>query len=341
MAYKISIIIPVYNMEKYLRECIDSVINQNYISTEIIIINDGSTDDTDKIVQKYLEKYSNIKYIKQKNKGIAESRNQGLIYATGEYIMFLDSDDYLEEKALERIYKKAESTGADIIIFEYSKVYEKLEYKKYISNKLENIDDNTLYLGKFVSQKMLIDQIGGFAWNKCFKSKYIEENKLSFECDIYIEDFYPIFKQIYTCNKIAFINERLYNYRQRKTSLTNKKNMKLLKDFIYSVNNVLDYIEDNNIDLNINNIDAFRIISFNNIINMFYEINKKNKKIYKDFYSSYGEYEPKLNEVIKNKYVSKKSKLSILLWKMRVYHIFISTLKKIKTYIVLNTNLDI
>ena len=123
---KVSVIIPVYNVEKYLEECLDSVVNQTLKEIEIICINDGSIDNSVKILEKYRDKYSNIKVINQKNLGVGRARNVGVKLAKGEYIFFLDSDDYIEVDALEKCYIEAKQHRLDVVLID-SKSYVKLK----------------------------------------------------------------------------------------------------------------------------------------------------------------------------------------------------------------------
>ena len=117
----ISIIVPIYNTEKYLKKCLDSLINQSKKELEFMLINDGSKDNSEEIIKEY--KDERIKYYKNKNQGIGKTRNFGIEKATGKYIMFLDSDDYLEKDACELLYKKAEKENLDLVVCDYYKVY--------------------------------------------------------------------------------------------------------------------------------------------------------------------------------------------------------------------------
>ena len=113
---KISIIVPVYNAEKWLEDCIKSVLNQTYKNVELVLVNDGSDDSSDKICKKYSLKYSNIKYILQENAGASVARNKGLKNATGSYIQFLDSDDYLNNDCCEKMIDKMKSENCDLVL---------------------------------------------------------------------------------------------------------------------------------------------------------------------------------------------------------------------------------
>ena len=113
---KISVIIPVYNDEKYLAQCLDSVLRQTYSNLEIILVDDGSTDSTPELCEKYREKYANIRILHKKNGGVGSSRNAGLEMATGEYVLFVDHDDLLSETHIEELYKLLKKNDADIAV---------------------------------------------------------------------------------------------------------------------------------------------------------------------------------------------------------------------------------
>ena len=113
---KVSVIVPVYNVENYIAKCLDSLVNQTLKDIEIIVINDGSPDNSEEIIKKAQEKYKNIIYLKKENGGVSSARNYGLKKATGEYIYFLDGDDYLLNDALENFYNKAKSGDFDMVI---------------------------------------------------------------------------------------------------------------------------------------------------------------------------------------------------------------------------------
>ena len=126
----ISVIVPIYNAEKYLNKCVDSLINQTKKELEFILVNDGSTDKTEEIIKSY--KDSRIKYFKNKNQGIGKTRNFGIEKATGKYIMFLDSDDYLKNNACEILYKSVEKTDADLAICDFYKIYDSDNERNFI-----------------------------------------------------------------------------------------------------------------------------------------------------------------------------------------------------------------
>ena len=121
---KLSVIVPVYNVEKYLSRCLTSLINQTLDNIEIIIVNDGSTDKSDEIIREYKKANNNIIYVTKENGGLSSARNFGLIYATGEYIAFLDSDDYVDRNIYKKMYEKAKETNSDYVECDFIWQYE-------------------------------------------------------------------------------------------------------------------------------------------------------------------------------------------------------------------------
>ena len=245
---KISIIIPVYNTEKYLKKCLDSIINQTLKSLEIICIDDCSTDNSLNILKEYQLKDNRIKIIEQKeNKGQGVARNLGLNIAEGEYIMFLDPDDWLELNALEILYKKSKETNADIIHFNYIEENEKLKSSNYknaakiikkrfgIKAKndgfysLKNSDGSFLY--KFDMQ----------VWDKIYKKDFILKNNINFAPNKHGEDHLFTIGCLISADKIYYVDEYFYHYTKRNNSERDKitdenfcvfENLKLIENLL-------------------------------------------------------------------------------------------------------------
>ena len=135
---KVSVIVPVYNVEKYLKDCLDSVVNQTLEDIEIICVNDGSTDNSLAILEEYAEKDSRIKIITQENKGLGGARNTGLYHANGEYISFIDSDDWIELNTFEELYNMSKNLDLDMLMFQM-KVFN-IETGEFIEDQYNNID---------------------------------------------------------------------------------------------------------------------------------------------------------------------------------------------------------
>lgn len=315
----ISVIVPIYNVEKYLEQFLNSVINQTFKDVEIIIVNDGSTDNSKVIVDKYMKNSNKIKYFEQNNKGVSEARNLAMTHAKGEYILFLDPDDYLELDMLEKLYKKAIKSNSDVVICGYNEVYDDKVNGKDCSITY-NVDNNKLYSGHEVAQMMLNLEVRGYLWHKLFKKDLLEKIDLEFEIGRYIQDYFPVFKAVYFSSVITFVNEPLYNYRQRASSTVYKKNEKMLEDYTHAISNIIGFVEDTNSKLDCN---FFIEDSYSNIICGFIGQNyKKGFKMYSYFKNTkYNKYDLSLKYALKIVSYDKSKALKIMLWKLRLIHI--------------------
>ncbi len=199
----ISIIVPIYNAEKYLNKCIDTLLCQTKNELEFILINDGSTDRTDEIIRKYKDK--RIKYYKNKNQGIGKTRNFGISKSTGKYIMFIDSDDYLEENTCQTLYDKAIKENADLVICDFYKVY-------YPTNRIEEVKLLDFKNTTLKENPKLINEVNLSPWNKLYKRELITKNKIKFVEDLKYEDAPFVIKAISKAKKITKVNECLNYY---------------------------------------------------------------------------------------------------------------------------------
>jgi len=226
---KISVIVPVYNTEKYLKECLDTIINQTLKEIEIILINNGSTDRSGEILDYYKNCDNRIKIIEnKKNITAGAARNQGLEVATGEYLSFLDSDDYFELNMLEEVYEKCKSGNTDIGIFDATafdnQTKESLWEVRapyFLIKRFEEI----IYTNKCKDVLFNISQ--PCAWNKIFKTDFIKREDIKFQ-DIFAgNDLFFVCKALLLSNSISYINKSFLHYRQnRNESLTTVRNKK-------------------------------------------------------------------------------------------------------------------
>ncbi len=262
---KVSVIIPVYNVEKYLRQCLNSVVNQTLEDIEIIVINDGSTDNTLKIVQEYATKYKNIKIIDKQNEGCYKARNIGLETAMGEYIAFLDSDDYIESNIYEKLYLKAKETDADIVSSNYYILQDtKLKVVDFSSSAALLEKSNNKVIG---AKNIILDAI---IWNRIFKKQMLIEKQIKFHSDIYMADdaFFHIITML-NAEKIVYISDILYTYRiSRKDSITSSYNERNF-DCIKVAKKIMDYAITNNMEHFMPQVIAFvlrlNIVGYNRI----------------------------------------------------------------------------
>lgn len=224
---KISIIIPVYNVEKYLAECLESVINQSYANIEIICVNDGSTDSSPQILQLYAKKDERIRVISQSNHGLSMARNTGIEHATGEYICFLDSDDMLVETAADTVVKALESALVDVLVFNANLIYEN-EHCKRQYNITEYFKRKGRYSEIVSGQEMFVNMMknNDFCIAACLlivKREWLLQKKIKFYPGIIHEDNMFCVQCYLGANTVKYINESLYIYRIRENSITTKK----------------------------------------------------------------------------------------------------------------------
>lgn len=232
----ISIIIPVYNVEKYLKKCIKSIINQTYTNIEIILVDDGSTDNSGKICDELKNKDSRIVVIHKKNGGLSEARNVGIENATGKYIAFVDSDDYILNDMYEILYRNLIENDADISICKY--IYIKEEDKIDLKTDTNNIIImNNLHAMK---ELLLNKMITNHAWNKLYKKEIFDNIK--FSVGKKYEDIDVMYLLFEKSRKIVYQDITRYIYINREGSILHNKNPKLIQDYITIINNRYEYL---------------------------------------------------------------------------------------------------
>ena len=259
----ISIIVPIYNAERFIKKCIDSLLNQTKQELEFILINDGSTDNTESIIKKYTDK--RIKYFKNKNQGIGKTRNFGISKAKGKYLMFIDSDDYIAENACEELYLKAKTSKADIVVCDFYKVYDnkKIEEIKLPSFKTTSLKDNP---------NILID-INLAPWNKLYKTSLIKENNIKFVEGIKYEDAPFVAEALDKSNKIAKLDKCLNYYVIHGNSETTVRDERVF-DILKIVDLIRTYFKDKKYTKEVVDKLTVRIITN-------YTIQQRNQKVKK------------------------------------------------------------
>ena len=218
MKYKVSVILPVYNVENYIDECLNSLLKQSMDDFEVIAVNDGSTDNSLKKLNNYLDRGINLKIINQANGGLSKARNTGIKNSNGDYILFLDSDDMLDKSCIEKLYLKAKLNDLDLVIFDPlrfnddKKVFEKKDSReKSIYN--QDIMDIETYLKKAQKQCLLMSTL------HFYKASLIKNNKIFFKEGILHEDELHSLNAYRFINKVGYINEKLYIRRFREGSI--------------------------------------------------------------------------------------------------------------------------
>lgn len=224
---KVSVILPVYNVEEYLRQALDSIVNQTLKDIEIICVNDGSKDNSLNILEEYASKDDRVKIINQENQGQGAARNNAIKIATGEYLSFVDPDDWIEFDMYEKLYNKAIENSADLIEFSFyrNNDFNNSVQKKKVKLKLpQNTIFNTLDYPEYIFQSPR------YPWNKFYKTDTIKNNNIRFGQGRWQEDQNFVISARALANRVLYYpNNYLYHYRIRINSSTNKINMDILK----------------------------------------------------------------------------------------------------------------
>lgn len=228
---KISVIVPVYNVENYIEKCLKSLVNQTMQDIEIIIVNDGSKDNSKNIVKSFEEKYpEKIVYLEKENGGLSDARNYAMPYAKGEYIAFLDSDDYVENDMYEKMYEIAQKENSDLVECDF--------YWEY-PNKIKE-DIGQIYYGK----KEMLEKVRVVAWNKLIKRDILEKTKIQFPKGYRYEDVEFTYKLIPHLEKVSFLKKPCIHYIQRENSISNSQNERT-KEIFDVLDNVIKYYKEN------------------------------------------------------------------------------------------------
>lgn len=237
---KITVIIPIYNVEKYLEKCINSVLNQTYKDLEIILINDGSTDNCKMICEKYKNKDERIIFIDKENEGLSTSRNRGLEIATGEYIAFLDSDDWIDKDMYEMLINLAEKYNVDIVECGYRNVYDDFN----LENNLDIDKEDFIIVSNEEALRRLVftEGVSTVVWNKIYKRDTLQGIK--FEENKIYEDLFFTHKAIYKSKKLISVKSKKYNYRRnREGSITADKFSNKNMDYIDGINSRIEFFK--------------------------------------------------------------------------------------------------
>lgn len=219
---KVSVVLPTYNAEKYLHECVNSIVNQTLEDIEIIIVNDGSTDKTIDIAKKLQSIDKRIIIINQSNKGPGEARNVGLRTAKGEYISFIDPDDWIQKDMFLQMYNYAKSNNCDVVQCNYTtrslKSYNNHNISTIPSYKLMDAND----IKKHIKSSLLEGKLSTYVWDKIYKVSFLKENELYFEDKRLFEDWYFIMSITSKMKRFFYITDNFYNYRVVEGSLARK-----------------------------------------------------------------------------------------------------------------------
>ncbi len=331
---EISIITPFYNSEKYLEQCILSVLEQNFENFELILINDGSIDNSFKIAQKYLSD-NRVQIFSKENEGQGVARNFAIKKAKGEIILYLDSDDWLEKNALSEIYKKFSQDNPDILFFNAYKFFEETRQKneyRYIDSYFLKYKENIF--SAETAPNILFDT-GGLPF-RAYKKDFLIKNDIKYSETRFIEDSEFYVKALLYAEKICCLNQYLVNYRihENSTTFTQNKRIKTIKDTFFTCENILKnskYYKNKKI------INSFLNNRLRQLFYYFAICDKKNRKKYFYMFKIIAKYIKntysfdfvqkntqffKLNDIIRQNYELYELKKRFLLTKIFLKHYF-------------------
>lgn len=234
---KISIIVAIYNIENYLKKCLESIKNQTYTDFDVYCVNDGSTDNSEDIINKYLND-NRFHLLNKPNGGLSDARNYALKQINSEYVLFVDGDDYLEPDLLSKTIEQLDKTKSDILVFSYNQYY--YDGKKEIIS-LSRPDDTY----KLELNRELLALTPNAAWNKVYRTKLFKDNNIEYPKGYRYEDLGTTPKLLLKANSIDYMNVPLYNYIiNRPDNITSKVDEKIY-DIIQMCTNIVEYYKDN------------------------------------------------------------------------------------------------
>ena len=227
--FKVSVIVPVYNMEKYLEKCLDSLLGQTLEEIEIIVIDDGSKDSSPEILKRYSEIYGKLKYFTKENGGLSDARNCGLIHAAGEYIGYLDSDDFADPDMYEVMYDKAKENGSDIVECNIHHTYEDYE--------------DTEIMEKFYEAGELLCRGRYIVWNKIYRREWLISTGVTFPFGLIYEDVAFFLKIAPYIKKYDYVDIAPVHYVQRKSSINNASSERTMHIF-YILRDIISFYKE-------------------------------------------------------------------------------------------------
>ena len=283
----VSVLVPMYNTQKTIKRCIKSIVKQTYTNLEIVLLDDGSIDNTYNIAKAFADADKRIKLLTKPNeKNLAKTRNYLLENYTGEYVVWVDSDDVLHKKYVEKLYKTITKTNADLGIVGFNLMFANLPLFRPIKSNIKVFENEKIY-----SNIILNHRVGFMLWNKIFKHELIKD--IRFDPDVkFGEDFAFVYKYLKSVNRVAYCNDKLYKYIVRPGSETTKKFSEKKMSFIYYLENLLNEESSPYIKKAISSWLAFSGVSmlflakkskYNNLenLNKLYEITHKYKADFK------------------------------------------------------------
>jgi len=234
ISYRISIIVPIYNVDTYLKQCLDSIVNQSYTNLEIILVDDGSTDTSNRICDEYARQDARIKVLHKENGGLSGAKNAGLDAATGDLIIFVDGDDFISPDMLKIMITNLMETGSDIVICDYFMV----ESDQCIPTS-HNFGNKKIFGTEEAMALVLSEKINSFSWDKLCKSHLYK--KVRFPVGLTFEDIHETYKLFIDCKKVSYVEECLYYYRINSQGISMSSNPRNLYNIFLGFKKRLEF----------------------------------------------------------------------------------------------------
>ena len=315
MEKKITVVVPVYNVEDYVEGCVDSVLNQTYKDFELILVDDGATDSSGEICDRLAQTDDRIRVIHQQNKGLGGARNTGIKAADTEYLFFLDSDDSIEPDTLKKLMEAALEKQADIVIFGYVSVNEQGEILNEFSNELPK----NMVMSPEEHPELLLAVPN--AWNKLYKRKLFTENNIRYPERLWYEDLHTTPKLMLHAKRVAVIDDKLYLYLIRSGSIMNNPNVKRNAEITDAISSIDSYFEKHGMKEKYGG--ELEFLAMNNIYMAAVRVLKVNSEDGPAVLTELHDFEPaKVNR--QNRYFKEldfKTRLCMSLWQKKRYGI--------------------
>ncbi len=323
----LSVIVPVYNVEKYLKRCLESILVQSWNDYEIILVDDGSTDSSAQICDLYAEKYEMIRVIHKENKGLSDTRNRGIEEASGEYVYFPDSDDWLEPNTFSELSDVIEELTYDIISFN----------REFVTSEEDKLISAKSRIQKLSGKQALLEMLNqgdvtGFANDKIYRKKLFLDNDIEFPVGKYYEDLGTNYKLFLKATKVYVTNQKYYHYLiTNPDSITQSWNEQKLQDMFGFYREIYysPLIREKFEELEIEILQAFYINGLIHILSSLYKSNIS---------AQYSDIEKHIKqEIVKNslgvtKLLNQPNKIKYLLYKLGLLKILFKTQSKLLRY---------
>ncbi|NHC43061.1 glycosyltransferase family 2 protein [Bacillus sp. MM2020_1] len=331
--HKISVIVPIYKVEKYINRCVDSIINQSYTNLEIILVDDGSPDRCGEIIDNYAKADKRIKVIHKNNGGLSDARNKGMQNTSGDFLLFVDSDDWLENQMIAELVQHQVKFQADVVQVAFFYTYE--DYLLFDNRYYQRGDAPVVLDNKALMKELVINErVKNFAWGKLYKTEIIKD--LPFKKGVLFEDVFWAHQVMQKVKTYVIIHQPLYYYIQRSDSIVSNytpKNLDIIKGLMERQCFIEEYYQ------HLSN-ESYKVLTKTILIH--YNLLLLNR--YKD---QDGKYKKELQQLIKKNYIKLKKAVTNdkdLNWQLRLFYVhpfvnvFYLFFKKLVRKVIMNPN---